>query len=70
MNVFGRRILKYDDRIDLAGIDEIVFESADGDVVVSLYRARMDNEVDVRANSHTIAVHPRAANVVLVRIAK
>lgn len=63
LKVYGRTLL-VSERIPLDGIDNIVFQVDGHEIVVSLYRARIDGRIEVRTNDGVIVVLPRAANVV------
>ncbi len=67
MKVFGRKTLDRARTPIALDFDELIFEiSEDVEIVVSLYRARTDGRVEVRTNGRTIAIMPRASNLVEV----
>ncbi len=56
MKVYGRNMLDRETEHQLDGLE----------IVVSLYRARIDGRIEVRTNDGVIVVLPRAANVIEV----
>lgn len=65
MKIYGRTLLDSNrEPVPLDNIDDIVFNVNGMEIVVSLYRARIDGRIEVRANDGLIIVSPRAANVV------
>lgn len=66
LEIFGRKSLdNRRQRIDV-DFDELIFVADGREIVVSLYRARIDGRVEIRANDGVLIVCPRAANVVEV----
>ena len=63
MKVYARSLLDRETQIDL-GMDEIVFETGDRQIVISLYRVKTDGRIEIRTNEGVLAILPRAANVV------
>ncbi len=62
MKVFGRKILdNHREQYEL-DVDDIVFEHNGMEIVVSLYRARTNERLEIRGNDGVLIVLPRAAN--------
>jgi hypothetical protein len=67
MKIYGRKLLDQT-RTELpVGFDELVFEIGKELIVVSLYHARKERDVEVRSNTGILSVWPRAANVVHIK---
>ncbi len=65
MKVVGRKLLDREVSIDLRDVDDIVITEANGrEIVLSLYRIRVEGKIEMRANDGVLIVYPRAANVV------
>jgi hypothetical protein len=66
MKVYGRKLLDQE-RTEIAlDVDDIVLEFGNHEIVLSLYRARVDGRIEVRTNDGILVVLPRAANVIEV----
>lgn len=67
MKVFGRKLL--DRSYQTIDFDDLVFEIADGvEITISVYRAKVDGRVEVRANHGLLVLLPRAANSAEVEV--
>jgi hypothetical protein len=71
VKIYGRKLLYYDREVDLSGVDQVVFDLGKShQIVVNLYRARIEGPIEISTNGGLISVHPRAANVVNIRMEK
>ena len=71
MKIYGRKLLDYDREVDLSAVDQIVFDLGNHqEIVVNLYQARIEGRIEINTSGGLISVHPRAANVVGVRMEK
>lgn len=63
MKIWGRSLLKSDEKIPV-DFDDLVFLVNGREIVVSVYRARIDGRIEIRSAEGVMVVLPRAANVV------
>ncbi len=62
MKIYGRSV----DRTQTFDINfgELVFEDKNSEIVLSIYRAKVDGRIEIRTPEGSIIVIPRVANVI------
>ncbi len=63
MKIFGRKLLENRSQEHEVDFDDLVFVIDGREIVVSIYRAKVDGRIEVRANDGVLVALPRASNV-------
>lgn len=66
MEIFGRNLLDYNDKIPVT-VDNLVFVVNGHEIVISLYTARKEGRIEVRCNTGCLDILPQASNSIEVR---
>lgn len=63
MKIYGRKLLDNHREQHSVDFDDLVFEVGGREIVVSIYRARIDGRIEIRANDGVLVLLPQSANV-------